>query len=196
MPGNPSFIGSLLTPHQRKPKLVISLKQLCLDIHHLLIGYDTVLSIKDLLRVDKRLCSQHSVANFSLFAYDENDSEDDPANLVSFLHKHHEMIDPRGELSVYEHGTSVDDRAELFSFVHQLSVINDDKMNEEQQQQHVTVISGHINAEQVPISAEKISAVEKAVKHKFGGFIGCRNGNQIIKKAKQRSRKNNYSSIQ
>jgi hypothetical protein len=165
-----------------------------LHIHDLLIRYDTVLSIEELLEVDERLCTQNGVTNFSVFTYDDNDNDDNPANFISFLNKYHRMIDPHGNLSVYEHATAAGDRAELYSFVRHLSIISDEKTNEEQH--HVAVISGDANAEQIQISAEKISAVEKAVKHKFGGLIGCRNGSQIIQKAKQRSRKNKYSSIQ
>jgi hypothetical protein len=174
----------------------VSRKQLCSDIYTLLVRYDAVLTIKQLLKLDEDLCAQHSVPNFAVFNYDENDSDDNPVNIVSFLDKHRQTIDPHGELSVYEHSASIDDRSELYSFVQQLSVITNNEINEEhQQQQHMELVHGHIKVEQLHISAEKLSAVEKAIKHKFGGNINSRKGNQIIKKAKQRHNKHKDSII-
>ena len=176
----------------------MSRKQLCSDIYTHLIRYDAVLTIKQLLKLDEDLCAQYSVPNFAVFNYDENDNDDNPVNIVSFLDKYRQTIDPHGDLSVYEHSTSTDDRSELYSFVQQLSVINNNEINEEhhqQQQQQMELVHGHIKAEQLHISAEKLSAIEKAIKHKFGGNINSCKGNQIIKKAKQRHNKHKDSII-
>ncbi len=95
---------------------------------------------------------------------------------------------------MYEHATSGDDREELYSFVQQLSVLNNNEIDDEHQQQ-VVVVHGHVNIEQLPINPEKLSAIEKAVRHKFHGSIGFRKASQIIKKAKQQHHKNKYSII-
>lgn len=93
---------------------------------------------------------------------------------------------------MYEHATSGDDREELYSFVQQLSVLNNNEIDDEQQQQ-VVVVHGDVNVEQLSINPEKLSAIEKAVRHKFHGSIGFRKPSQIIKKAKHH--KNKYSII-
>ncbi len=183
----------MLTSYPSKPKPPVSLKQLCSEIYTLLVRYDTVLTIEQLLEVDQELCAQHGVANFSAFTYDENDRDNNPVNLVSFLDKYHQMIDPHGELSVYEHTASIGDQSELYSFVQQLSAINNDEINEEHQQQSVALVHGHVNAGQLHLSAEKLSAVERAVKHKFVESIP--KVNQLIKKTKQGYRKNKFSII-
>jgi hypothetical protein len=195
MPVNTSFASSLMSSHQSKSKPPVSLKQLCSDIYYLLIRYDALLTIKELLSIDDRLCTQHSVPNFSAFNYDENDSDDNPTNFLSFLDKHHRIIDPRGELSVYEQTASADDRSDLYPFVQQLSVINNNDTNEEHQQEYVAPVHGHVNNEQLYMSKEKISAVEKAIKHKFGGTINSRKINQIVKQVKQRHNKHKDSII-
>ncbi len=182
-----------MAPHLNRPKPPIPFKQLCSDIYALLIHYDNVLTIEQLLEVDRYLCAQHGITNFSAFNYDENDSHTNPINFVLFLDKHRHIIDPHDELSVYEHITSVGDQTELYSFIQQLSVINNDEINENHEQQSVALIHGHVNVGPLHLSKEKLSAVEKAVKHKFGRSIG--KGNQLIKKAKQRYRKNKFSII-
>ncbi|CAF4681057.1 unnamed protein product [Rotaria sp. Silwood1] len=194
-PLSTSFSSSLLTSHRHKPKTPVCLKQLCSDIYAYLIHYDTLLTIKQLLKIDEDLCTQYGVTNFSALTYDENDNDDSSANFISFLNKYHEIIDPHEELSVYEQTTSTDDRTELYSFVQQLSIINNDEVRGEYQSQSVAFIHGHVNTEQVHISTETLSAIEKAVKHKFGESINFRKGNQIIKKARKRFRKNKHTII-
>ena len=115
---------------------------------------------------------------------------------MSFLDKHRQSIDPHDELSVYEHTASSGDQTELYSFVQQLNVLNSDQMNDEYEEQQVRVVHGHLNAEQRPISADKLSAVEKAVRHKFGASFNFRKGNQLIMKAKKRLRKHKSSTVQ
>jgi hypothetical protein len=176
-----------LTSHPSKPKPPVTRKELCSDIYTLLVRYDTVLTIEQLLEVDGELCAKHGTANFSAFNYDESDNDNNPVNFVSFLDKHRQMIDPHGELSVYEHTASIGDQTELYSFVQQLNVISNDEITEEHQQQSIALVHGHVNTGQLHISTEKLSAVEKAVKHRFGRSI--RKVNQLIKKAKQRHRK-------
>jgi hypothetical protein len=179
-----------------KPKPPISFTQLCSDIYTHLVRYDTILTIEQILEIDGDLCAHHGVTSFSAFSYDDHDSDDRPINFVSFLDKHRRLIDPHDELSVYEHTASSGDQTELYSFVQQLSALHNDEIHEEQQQQQqVRLVHGHVNAEQRPISAEKLSAVEKAVKYKFGASVSFRKGNQLIMKAKKRHHKNKSSII-
>ncbi|CAF4365890.1 unnamed protein product, partial [Adineta steineri] len=56
-PVHTSFASSLLSSHQSKSKPPVTLKQLCSDIYNLLIHYDNVLTIKQLLRIEGRLCT-------------------------------------------------------------------------------------------------------------------------------------------
>ncbi|CAF3761406.1 unnamed protein product [Adineta steineri] len=194
-PVHTSFASSLLSSHQSKPKPPVTLKQLCSDIYNLLIHHDNVLTIKQLLRIEGRLCTQHAVNHFSVFNYDENDDDNDnPSNLLSFLDKYRQQIDPHGELSVYEQISSTDDRQELYSFIQQLNIINNNEIDDNNQQ-HIVSIHGHINSDYIHLSTEKLSAIEKAIKHKFHGSIHFYRGNQMIKKAKQQHRKNDYSII-
>lgn len=176
-----------------KVKPPISFKQLCSDIYTHLMRYDNLLTIEQLLDIDRELCDQYNVPNFSAFDYDDNDNDMNPMSFISFLNKHRQVIDPQGELSVYDHTGSTGDQTELYSFVHQLNVINNDEITEENQQQSIELIHGNVNAGQLHLSTEKISAVEKAVKHKFGRSI--RKVNQLIKKTKQRYRKHKSTII-
>ncbi|CAF3697074.1 unnamed protein product [Rotaria sordida] len=194
-PFSTSFSSCLLTSHLNKPKTPVCLKQLCSDIYAHLIHYDTPLTIKQLIKIDEDLCAQYDVTNFSAFTYDENDDDDNSANFILFLNKYRQIIDPHEELSVYEQTTSTDNQTELYSFVEQLSILNNDEINEEHQLQHIALIHGHVNTEQRHISPEKLSAVDKAVKHKFGRSINFRKGNQIIKKARKRFQKTKYTII-
>lgn len=183
----------MLTSHSSKSKPPISFKQFCSDIYGHLIRYDTVLTIEQLLEVDGELCAQYNVPNFSAFNYDENNSDDNPINFVSFIDKHRGKIDPHNDLSVYDHSASIGDQAELYSFIQQLSAINNDELNEDNHQPSIDLIHGHASAGQLHLSTEKLSAVEKAIKHKFGR--STRKVNQLIKKTKHRYRKNKSSII-
>ncbi len=107
-----------------------------------------------------------------------------------------QLIDPDNELSIYQHTVSSSDQTELYSFIQQLSVLDNDQTDEEQSEQHVTLLHGHANIQRLNIGAEKLSAVEKAVKHKFSESIGCRIGKQLIVKVKQQCHDNQSSIIQ
>ncbi|CAF3404047.1 unnamed protein product [Rotaria socialis] len=195
VPVSTSFSSSFFASQAHQPKAAVSLKQLCSDIYRHLVCFDTPPSIQHLLQIDEDICNQHGVTSFSAFADGDNEYDDIPENFVSFLNKYRDTIDPNGELSVYEQTKSMDDRSALYSFVQQLTMINDDGINEECQPQHVTLTHGHVNAEQLHISADKRSAIEKAIKHKFGESINFRKGNQIIRKAKRKFHKNKHTII-
>jgi hypothetical protein len=179
-----SFESSTSSSHQNKQRT--SLKQLCTDLFKCLARFDTVLSIKQLFNVNKHLCNEHSVNNFSDFGM--NDDDDTPLDLISFLHMYREKIDSHGELSIYENPSSIGDRQEMYSFVNQLTVINDRR--EEQQQ------DGFSTGRDIHMSKDQLSAVEKAVKHKFGGLLGYNQSSQIVNKAKQQYHKKTHSIIQ
>ena len=180
------FASSSLTSYSYQPKISISLEELCSDIFRHLVQYDTILTIEQLLQVDEELCAQHGVPNFSAFSYDAKGLDNNPENFLSFLNKYRDIIDPHDELSIYEQTEIIDDRTEIYSFVQQLSVVNNDEIDEDNQQQRVALIHGHISNEQIHINPEELATVEKAVKHKFGRSIGYRKGKQIMRKAKKR----------
>ena len=166
---------------QNKPK--VSLQQLCSELIKLLQRYDTVLSIKQLYDVEKRLCDKYSVNRFSDLGITDNHNI--PLDLISFLYTHREKIDPNGELSIYESPSSVVDRQEMYSFVNQLVVLND------------RIGGGHDEQKrEIYMTKDQSSAVEKAVKHKFGGLLGFNRSSQIINKARQKHDKNKDTIIQ
>ncbi|UJR37109.1 hypothetical protein I4U23_029813 [Adineta vaga] len=175
IPVNTSFACSLFTSHQKKSKPTVSLAQLCSDIYTFLVRYDTVLTIKQLLKIEQRLCTQH--------------------DFISFLDKYRHTIDPRKELSVYEHISSINNREELYSFIQQLSAINNNDVNLNEEQQSNVLIHGDVRADQLHLNTENISAVEKAIKHKFPEFHHDHQGSQMIRKAKQQYHKNKQSII-
>lgn len=185
-PIHTGFASAALTSRATKPRPPISFKELCSDIYALLEPYDTILTIEELIDIEGQLCLRHGVASFSVFSYDEHDDDDQPANLLSFLDKHRRSIDLYDELSVYQHIASCVDRKELYPFIQQLHILNDGPVHEQPSQHHVTPLDGYGNIPQLNISNEKISAVEKAVKHKFAGPIGARIGKHMIAKAKRR----------
>ncbi|CAF0785186.1 unnamed protein product, partial [Didymodactylos carnosus] len=170
-----SFENSSIWSHPNESQP--SAKQLCSDLVKLLKRYDTVLSIKQLFDVEKCLCDQHSVKTFSEFGVNDDDDCDSILDLISFLYKFREKIDPNGELSIYENPSSIGDRQEMYSFVSQLIVLNDRR----EEQQH----DEHSSNREIHMTKDQLSAVEQAVKHKFGGLLGFNRSSQVINKAKQ-----------
>jgi hypothetical protein len=118
-----------------------------------------------------------------------SDDEGDELDMISFLYKYREKIDPSGELSIYENVSSTGDRLEIYSFVNQLSILN--TWREKQQEQ-----DEYSNSREIPLSKDQLSAVEKAVQHKFGGTLTNNRALQIIKKAKNHYSKKTQSIIQ
>lgn len=155
----------------------------------MLIRYDTVLTIKQLFDIKKNLCNQHSIKNFAEFSInDDEDDENFPLDIISFIHIYRDKIDPAKELSIYENSSSMSDRQEIYSFVNQLTVINN--WREKQQQDEYS------NTREIPLSKDQLSAVEKAIQHKFGGTLTNNRGLQIIKKAKNQYSQQSHSIIQ
>ncbi|CAF1642134.1 unnamed protein product, partial [Adineta ricciae] len=187
IPVDTSFASSFFTTHPTKHKPPVSFTQLCSDIYIALSRYNTVPPIKQLLKIENHLHTQHGVSNFAVFNYDDNDDDNDNrTSLVSFLDKHRHTIDPHGELSIYEHATSTNNREELYSFVQQLSAINPNNANtDEYQHQSSVLIHGNVHADQFHLSSENMSAIEKAVRHKFPEIHHFQQGNQIMRRVKQ-----------
>jgi hypothetical protein len=153
----------------------------------MLSRYDAVLTIRQLFDIKKNLCHHYSKTNFSDLGI--SDDEGDELDMISFLYKYREKIDPSGELSIYENVSSTGDRLEIYSFVNQLSILN--TWREKQQEQ-----DEYSNSREIPLSKDQLSAVEKAVQHKFGGTLTNNRALQIIKKAKNHYSKKTQSIIQ
>ena len=176
-----AWAASSAQRHRSQPN--ISLEEFCIEIFHLLTSYTGILTIQQLLEVDRRLCEQQGVPHFSAFNYDDVDDDDEPPNLISFLDKHRQTIDPHDELSVYQETASTNDRDEVFAFIRQLSIITDDQLHRNESQRSVTARNGDLRGEQLHLSAEKASAIGKAVTHRFGGWAGYRNVNSMVQRA-------------
>jgi hypothetical protein len=166
-----SFENSLISSDQNGPK--ISLKQLCSDLTRRLERYETILTIKQLHDLEKTLCNQHSVRQFSDLGIKDDDEM--PLDLITFLYTYRDKIDPNGILSLYESPSSAGNRQEMYTFVNQLTVLKDQRGAEQP--------DGH--KREILISKDQSSAVEKVIKHKFGGLLGFNQCSQILHKAKQ-----------
>ena len=160
----------------------VSLEQLCSDIAKYLEPYETVLTIKQLYDVERRLCNQHSVKQFAEFALE--DDQHQPMDFITVLYQCRNQIDPKGKLSVYENVASSSERQEMYTFVNQLSIFHDQREGENQRQFDETKREIHYTKDQN-------SAVEKAVKHKFGGLLGFSQTSQVLNRAKQHRRQLN-----
>lgn len=158
--------------------------------------HNSALSLQQLLDVEKYLCDQHGVNDFLEFNYEEDASDDTPGNLISFLARYREKIDPEHELSIYDQQSSGGLREEFRPFVQQLSILHHDAMSHEHDQQHAATAHGDLNIGQKRVSKETWAVVDKALKHKFGESVGFSQGKQLIKKAMQSKHLNQYSIIQ
>lgn len=154
-----------------------------------MVVYDTTLTIRQLVEIENALCNGYDVTSFSQLTYDETDDGDTVESFLQFLDKYHSLIDQRKELSFYEETAAIDDQEEIQAYIEQLHVVSTIDATEEGSAQHTTVTHGHINSDQYYISSEKLSTIERAVKHKFGRPIGSRKAKQIIRKAKRKYKK-------
>ena len=195
-PVSTSFASTLLSSQPDLSKPPVPFKQLCLYIYDILTRHDSILTIEQLFEIENDLCNEYSVPNFSVFNYHENGDDDTPINFISFLHKHRDVIDPHNELSIYDHTVTANDQSDLYSFVNQLAAVHEDTKTEEHEESSVSNVYGNINVDPISLNKEKLSAVERAVKHKFGGLVTARKGKQLVKKAKQRIRKRKSVAIQ
>ncbi len=180
-----SFENLSSSLHSNKPQ--ISLNKLYSYLSQMLARYDTILTIKQLFDIKKNLCHHYSITNFSEFGITDDDNN--PLDMISFLYINREKIDPTGELSIYESSSSMGDRQEIYSFVNQLTIIN--QWREKQQQDEYST-----SQREISLSKDQLSAVEKAVQHKFGGVMTNNRSLQIIKKAKNQYSKKIHSIIQ
>jgi hypothetical protein len=180
-----SFENLSSSLHSNKPQ--ISLNKLYSYLSQMLARYDTILTIKQLFDIKKNLCHHYSITNFSEFGITDDDNN--PLDMISFLYINREKIDPTGELSIYESSSSMGDRQEIYSFVNQLTIIN--QWREKQQQDEYST-----SQREISLSKDQLSAVEKAVQHKFGGVMTNNRSLQIIKKAKNQYSKKTHSIIQ
>ncbi|CAF2616469.1 unnamed protein product [Rotaria sp. Silwood2] len=168
-----------------KPR--ITLKQLCIDLGQHLKRYDNILTIKQWSEVEKTFCSQHGIENFFGFCMiNEDNGGHLPLSLISFLHMNRQRIDPNGQLSVYENVIPTSNRRELYTFVNQLLRTHDNR-EEHTNSNTSTEISTN---RPICFSADQLSAIEKGIKHKFGGLLGFQGSTQIINKAKQQQQTN------
>ena len=175
-----------------RPKLSVTMKEFCSYLFEILINYETPLSIRQILETENHLCTKYGVDHFDAFRFDENETDDTDVNLVSFLADHQTRIDPNRELSVYGHNISTADRQDLLEFVNQVIESNSDTDHASPQDAQLTV---HSNDEDVQMSADQFSILEKTIKHKFDGLLGFRTGMDVLRKAKQSSKKNDHPII-
>ena len=169
-----SFENSMVSSNPSSP--IISVKELCSELAKCLERYETVLTIKQLHDIEKHLCRQHSVGKFSDFGITDDDQL--PLDLISFLYTYRDKIDPNGTLSLYEGPSSTSNRQEMYRFVNQLTVLKDQREEEQTDGQK----------REIHMSKDQSSAVEKVIKHKFGGLLGFNRCSQILHKAKQQQR--------
>ncbi|CAF3066439.1 unnamed protein product [Rotaria sp. Silwood2] len=168
----------------------VPLQDICSDLFHILVRFDSVLTIRQLYDIQNYLCKKYSIKNFSEFYFNDNDDDDDENNyldLISFIHKHRDKIDPHGDLSIYEYISSTSDRQEIYTFVNQLTVIKNWREKQEQNE--------YSTDRKIIMSKDQSSAVERSLQYKFAGLIGHNRVSQIIKKAKHQYTKKTRSII-
>lgn len=127
---------------------------------------------------------KHSIKSFSdIDNTNDKHEQNTPFDIISFLHLYREKIDPKKELSIYENSPLTADRQDVSLFVNQLTIINSWREKQRQQQDEGS------NNREIPLSKDQLSAVEKAVQHKFGVGLSTNRTSQLIKKAKNYSKK-------
>ena len=84
---------------------------------------------------------------------------------------------------MYQDAASTDDRDQLFAFIRQLNILTTEQPYQTDPQRPVAAMNGDLRGEQLHLSAEKLTAVGKAVAHRFGGLTGYRNVNRMVQKA-------------
>ncbi|CAF1079827.1 unnamed protein product [Rotaria sordida] len=186
------IVNTLLPANGGRSKLSVSLKQFCSYLSEILMKHETTLTVKQFLQLENHLCTKYNVDNFGAFKFNENDMHDIDVNLVSFLDTHQKLIDPKDELSVYGYNVTRADREELYEFVKQLIESNNDRQFVSSQSLQFDTDS---NNEDIQISADNLSILEKAIIHKFGGLLGFQTGASILRKTKQLRAKTEYSII-
>lgn len=138
--------------------------------------------MKQFRQIENRLCTDYSLDSFAELKFDaDNDDDDTDTNMLSFLNTHQKLIDPNAQLSVYGNNIPITDRRDLFEFTNQLIESNSDKQHTSSQSAEFHIDS---NNEDIQISADRVSILEKAIVHKFGGLLGFRSGRNILRKAK------------
>ncbi|CAF4848454.1 unnamed protein product [Rotaria sp. Silwood1] len=167
----------------------VPLQDICSDLFHILVRFDSVLTIRQLYDIQNHLCKKYSIKNFSEFYFNDNDDDDENnyLDLISFIHKHRDKIDPHGDLSIYEYISSTGDRQEIHTFVNQLTVIKNWREKQEQNE--------YSSDRKIIMSKDQSSAVERALQYKFAGLLGHNRVSQIIKKAKHQYTKKTRSII-
>lgn len=141
------------------------------------------LTIEQFLDIEKSICDQHGVNDFTVFNYDGYNN-DSPMNLLTFLDRYQANIDPEGELVIYDEVGSIGEREDIYTFIRQLNILYQNQMNHHgEQQQQVISAHGDLNARVHAIDPAIVSAVEKAVKCRFSQPISTRETKQMMKKA-------------
>lgn len=165
---------------RERPRLSITLKQFCSYLYEILINYETPLTIKQILQMENHLCTKYDVDHFDAFRFDDNENDETEVTLVSFLADHQTFIDPNKELSIYGHHISTQDRQDLFQFVNQIIESNSETNS---------------NDQDIQISDEHLSILEKTIQQKFNGLLSSPTGIDLLRKAKQSSKKTQHSII-
>ncbi|CAF4753864.1 unnamed protein product [Rotaria socialis] len=182
---NTSGANAVPPTNPNRKKLTVDLKQLCSYLFEILIKYENAPTIKQLLQIENHLCTKYRLDSFAELKFDTGDDDDDTdTNIVSFLNTHQKLIDPNSELSVYGYNVPITDRRDLFEFTNQLIESNSDKQHISSQSVELHMDS---NNEDIQINADRLSILEKAIVHKFGGLLGFRSGRNILHKTKKSS---------
>ena len=142
------------------------------------------LTIEQFLDMEKSICDEHGVSDFSVFNYDQLYDPETPMNLLTFLDRYQTSIDPEGELVIYDEVGSIGEREDIYTFIRQLNILYQNRLSgHEAQHQQVISVHGDLNADLYTVDPAVISAVEKAVKYKFSQSISSREAKQMVKKA-------------
>lgn len=160
---------------QRSQPLV-SLETLCSEVFQHLHHFRTPLTVEQLSAVERSLCENHHANNFSDLYYDVKDPNDS-ISLLDFLLRFRNQIDPENELFIYDEATCLYDPEMLRLFVQQLNIFN--SAASQMIQEHA------LREVQQQAEAERLSIVDKAIKHRFGQSIGFRQVKSLLEETNE-----------
>lgn len=132
--------------------------------------------MEQLFTVERSLCEHHHTNNFSDLYYDIKDPNKS-ISLLDFLLTYRNQIDPENELFIYDEADCLYDQETLRLFVQQLNVSN--RGANEMIQEHA------LREVQQQAEAERLSIIDKAIKHRFGESIGFRQVKSLLEETNE-----------